>query len=94
MRNLSYKAQKNAIAVALCSQGHGLVKVNGVPVELIEPAVLRTKVWEPILVLGKEKFAEVDIRVRVKGGGSTSQVYGLPALVCLLSRASHPPGDC
>lgn len=31
---------------------------------------------EPILLLGKEKFAGVDIRVRVKGGGHVSQIYG------------------
>jgi hypothetical protein len=33
---------------------------------------------EPILILGKERFAGVDIRVRVRGGGNTSQVYGMP----------------
>jgi ribosomal protein S9 len=31
---------------------------------------------EPILLLGKERFEGVDIRVRVKGGGHVSQVYG------------------
>ena len=34
------------------------------------------QVQEPVLLLGKEKFAEVDIRVRVKGGGHVAQVYG------------------
>ena len=32
---------------------------------------------EPILLLGKEKFAGVDIRVRVKGGGHIAQIYGM-----------------
>lgn len=32
---------------------------------------------EPILLLGKEKFAGVDIRVRVRGGGHVAQVYGM-----------------
>ncbi len=31
---------------------------------------------EPILLLGREKFMGVDIRVRVRGGGSVSQIYG------------------
>ena len=31
---------------------------------------------EPMLLLGKERFEGVDIRVRVKGGGHVSQVYG------------------
>jgi len=28
-------------------------------------------------LLGKERFAGVDIRVRVKGGGRVSQIYGM-----------------
>ena len=31
---------------------------------------------EPVLLLGKDRFAGVDIRVRVKGGGHVSQLYG------------------
>jgi hypothetical protein len=38
---------------------------------------LRFKVYEPLLVVGLEKFANVDIRVRVTGGGHTSQVYAI-----------------
>jgi small subunit ribosomal protein S16e len=34
------------------------------------------QLMEPILLLGKEKFAGVDIRIRVKGGGRISQIYG------------------
>lgn len=32
---------------------------------------------EPVLLLGKERFAGVDIRVRVKGGGHVAQIYGM-----------------
>ena len=35
-----------------------------------------TQVQEPILLLGKERFEGVDIRVRVKGGGHVSRIYG------------------
>ena len=31
---------------------------------------------EPLLLLGKERFAGVDIRVRVRGGGHVAQIYG------------------
>ena len=31
---------------------------------------------EPILLLGKERFAGVDIRIRVRGGGQVAQIYG------------------
>jgi len=53
-----------------------MIRVNGVPLELIQPEVLRLKVFEPVLLLGKERFANVDIRVRVRGGGQTSQIFG------------------
>jgi ribosomal protein S9 len=54
-----------------------MIRVNGHPLELLEPEILKFKVYEPILIIGKERFANVDIRVRVKGGGHTSQVYGM-----------------
>lgn len=33
--------------------------------------------YEAVLVAGEDSFKEVDIRVRVKGGGHTSQVYAI-----------------
>ncbi len=48
--------KKTATAVAHCKQGKGLVKVNGQPLGLIEPQVLRYKVYEPLLILGLDKF--------------------------------------
>jgi hypothetical protein len=44
---------------------------------LIFSALLRYKVYEPVLVVGSEKFANIDIRLRVKGGGHVSQLYAL-----------------
>eukprot|EP00951_Prasinocladus_malaysianus_P046959 scaffold648268_cov52-Prasinocladus_malaysianus.AAC.1 len=32
---------------------------------------------EPIYLLGKERFQQLDIRLRVKGGGNVSQIYAL-----------------
>ena len=37
---------------------------------------MRFKVFEPILLLGRSRFADLDVRVRVSGGGHVSQVYG------------------
>jgi small subunit ribosomal protein S16e len=34
--------------------------------ELVEPRALSLKLQEPILLLGKERFADLDIRIRVK----------------------------
>uniref|UniRef100_A0A8C7XJS3 Small ribosomal subunit protein uS9 n=1 Tax=Oryzias sinensis TaxID=183150 RepID=A0A8C7XJS3_9TELE len=68
--------KKTATAVAHCKRGNGLIKVNGRPLEMVEPSTLQYKLLEPVLLLGKERFAGVDIRVRVKGGGHVAQVYG------------------
>merc|ERR1719182_1031053 len=69
--------KKNAVAVAYIKEGRGLIKVNGKPIELLEPQVLREKAYEPVLLLGQNYFADVDIRVRVKGGGHVSQIYAI-----------------
>ena len=36
--------QKTATAVAHCKQGNGLIKVNGRPLDQVEPVILRAKV--------------------------------------------------
>lgn len=51
--------------------------MNGCPIELVQPELLRYKVFEPILLLGRDKVAGIDIRVRVRGGGYVSQIYAI-----------------
>ena len=46
----------------------------------MRPEILRFKVFEPVLLLGQDRFSMVDIRIRVKGGGYTSQIYGMALL--------------
>ena len=60
--------KKTATAVAYCKRGKGIIRVNGKPLEQIEPKPLQFKLQEPILLLGKDRFSEVDIRIRVKDG--------------------------
>ena len=38
------------------------------PLELVQPAALQYKLQEPIRLLGKDHFADVDICIRVKDG--------------------------
>lgn len=73
----TYGRKKTATAVAYCKRGGGLIHVNGRPLDLVEPQLLRYKLMEPVLLLGQEKFSGVDIRVRTKGGGQVSQVYAI-----------------
>lgn len=35
------------------------------------------KAYEPVLLLGTDKFADVDIRVKIRGGGFASRVYAI-----------------
>jgi len=74
----TFGRKKTAVAVAHVTPGKGMIKVNGKPLELLEPEGLRIKVFEPILLLGKERyFSDLDFRIRVNGGGQTSQVYAV-----------------
>merc|ERR1712228_991441 len=73
----TFGRKKTAVAVSYCKKGRGLIKINGCPIELVEPEILRYKVFEPILLLGRQRFAGVDMRIRVKGGGHTSQIYAI-----------------
>ncbi|XP_036351418.2 small ribosomal subunit protein uS9-like [Ochotona princeps] len=69
--------KKTVTAVPHCKQGKGLIKVNGWPLEMIERHMLPYKLLEPVLLLGKERFAGVDIHVREKGGGHVAQVHAI-----------------
>merc|ERR1711977_577400 len=73
----TFGRKREAVAVAFVKKGKGLIKVNGVPIELVQPETLRFKVWEPVLLLGANRYREVDIRIRVKGGGYSSQIYAI-----------------
>ncbi|CAG8598455.1 5663_t:CDS:2 [Paraglomus brasilianum] len=88
-----YGRKKTATAVAYCKRGKGLLKINGSPIHLVEPEILRFKVYEPILILRQhfnhDKFANVDIRVRVNGGGHTSQIYAIRQAIAKAIVAFH-----
>jgi small subunit ribosomal protein S16e len=43
----------------------------------METELLRHKVFEPVMLLGRDKYSQLDIRVRVKGGGHVAQAYAI-----------------
>lgn len=51
----------------------------GTPLELVKPEILRHKAFEPIFVIGRQRLKNLDIRLRVRGGGHVSQIYGEPS---------------
>jgi len=64
--------RKTSIARAVIKPGKGRVRVNKVPVELIQPTIARDKIMETLLVAG-DVWKNLDINVTVKGGGFMSQ---------------------
>lgn len=74
--------QKTAIAVAHCKLGKGVMKLNGQPIDIMQPECLKMKAIEPVLLLGAERFANLDIRITVKGGGRVAQIYGRLLVLC------------
>ncbi|KAL2514522.1 40S ribosomal protein S16-1 [Forsythia ovata] len=67
--SIQYFGQKKTmVAVTHCKKGRRLIKIHGVPIELVQPEILRYKAFEPILLLGCHRFTELDMRIRVKDG--------------------------
>uniref|UniRef100_A0A2K6LK19 Small ribosomal subunit protein uS9 n=1 Tax=Rhinopithecus bieti TaxID=61621 RepID=A0A2K6LK19_RHIBE len=89
-----FVGKKTATAVVHCKRGSVLIKVNGRPLEMIEPRTLQYKLLEPVLLLGKERFADVDIRVHVKGGGHVAQIYAIPQSISKALVAYYQKYNC
>ena len=66
--------RKRAIARAVAREGKGRIRINKIPIELIEPKYKRMKLMEPILLAGEEVISQMDIDVTVKGGGVMGQM--------------------
>ncbi|KAK8793633.1 40S ribosomal protein S16 [Blastocystis sp. subtype 4] len=73
----AFGRKKTAVAVAHCKQGKGVMKLNGQPIDILQPECLKMKALEPVLLLGAERFAHLDIRITVKGGGRVAQIYAI-----------------
>ena len=64
--------RKKAIARAIITDGKGIVRINSVPIENIQPRSKRMRMQEP-LVLAGDAAGAVDIDVSVAGGGVWGQ---------------------
>ena len=65
--------RKTAVARAVFKPGRGRVFINGIPLEIYQPELVRLKIMEPLLLAGDEYRNAVDIKVDVKGGGFMGQ---------------------
>jgi small subunit ribosomal protein S9 len=64
--------RKTAIARATVKSGKGRIRINNVPLEILEPKIAREKIMEPLLLAGEE-WKNLDIKVKVSGGGFMGQ---------------------
>ena len=73
MKNIHASGKrKEAIARVTLSQGTGIIRINHVPIDFIEPKMSRLKLMEPLILAG-DAAGKVDIDVEVSGGGISSQ---------------------
>jgi len=63
------RASKARVVV---SEGKGRVRVNNVPVHLVEPYMAKAKIMEPLMLLGEYRD-KVDISIKTAGGGFLGQ---------------------
>lgn len=63
--------------------------MNGRPLELVQPAPMLPKILEPIALIGKDRFKNLDIRIRVKGGGRVAQIYAIRQAIAKALVAYH-----
>jgi small subunit ribosomal protein S9 len=65
--------RKTAIGRAVIRPGVGRVHVNRTPVEIYEPEIARVKIMEPLIQSGDDVWKQLDIDVKVSGGGFMGQ---------------------
>jgi len=65
--------RKTAVARATVRTGKGRVRVNNIPVEIFEPLIARDKILEPLRLAGDNVWKQLDIDIRMSGGGFMGQ---------------------
>jgi small subunit ribosomal protein S9 len=65
--------RKTAIARATVRDGQGIICINKVPLEILEPEIARKKIMEPLLQLDEKIWKQLDIDIKVSGGGFMGQ---------------------
>ncbi|OKY77119.1 MAG: Ribosomal protein S9 [Candidatus Methanohalarchaeum thermophilum] len=72
--------RKTSVARATLKEGSGRVKINGKPLETIEPEERRLKVKEPIMI-ASDSADNIDIEVKAEGGGKMSQADAIKTAI-------------
>ena len=64
--------RKSAIARATLKKGKGMIHINNQRLDTFGDHIVQLRIQEPMILIG-ERANEVDINVRVAGGGTTGQ---------------------
>jgi len=65
--------RKTATARATIRAGRGRIRINNIPLEIFEPQTARLKMIEPLLQIGDELRNQIDVNIKVSGGGFMGQ---------------------
>ena len=65
--------RKTAVSRAVVRPGIGRVHINWVPLEIFEPEIAREKMMEPLVQAGDDVWKQLDLDVKVSGGGYMGQ---------------------
>ena len=68
--------RKTSVARATIKKGNGVVRVNSLKVEVLQPEMFRQIIMEPLILAG-DKVRGIDIAVNVFGGGVMSQAQAV-----------------
>jgi len=65
--------RKTATSRAVVRPGIGRIRINRTPIEILEPTIAREKIMEPLLQAGEDVWKQLDMDVKVLGGGYMGQ---------------------
>ena len=70
-----FASRKTSSAHVYITKGKGKVRINNVPVEMINPEHAMEVILTPLEIIGDELRDKIDISVRVRGGGFMGPAY-------------------
>ena len=92
-----FASRKTASAHVYITKGVGKVRINNIPVEMLEPEAAREVVLMPLEIIGEDFRDKINISVRVKGGGFMGQAYAIATAISSsligLTKSKKEPKD-
>jgi small subunit ribosomal protein S9 len=70
---LTIGRRKKSVARAYFKPGSGMIRINSLPLEMVENELMKMRLKEPLMIAG-EAWKGFDVKVNVRGGGTTGQI--------------------